>query len=291
MPKIAVGVPIYNAEPFMDDCLSSLVAQTFDDFEVAIYDNASTDRTGEICEAFAARDKRFRYIRQSANKGATQNFLDALHKVDAPLFLWRAHDDLSSPNFLEVTHRAFVERPRTKLAVGRVEKIKRAGAKRRLVPAPNLNTGPEPLRLARSLLRSEASWFYGLWHRETLIRDFGVVWDLYPYGWGSDHLTLLRALVQNEVTADNSTTFVQRFVGAPREGGTPLPGADMQRLKGLFTEACRKVLERAELTRTQKAALSFILPMYTSKRVHSGFRIAKALLRDVYVGQTGSQSR
>lgn len=290
MPRIAVGVPVFNAEPFIDDCLTSLAEQTFADFEVVIYDNASTDRTGDICDAFASRDKRFKYIRQPTNKGATGNFLDALYNADAPLFLWRAHDDLSSPNFLEATHRVFAQRPKTRLAVGQVEKVKKAGAKRRVVPAPNLNSGPEPIRLARSLLGSEASWFYGLWHRETLIRDFGVVWELYPYGWGSDHLTLLRALVENEVSADNAATFVQRFVGAARDS-TPMAGAEMQKLRRLFTDAAYKVLERAELTRTQRASLALIMPAYASKRVHSGFRIVKALLRDVYTGQAVGTSR
>ena len=61
MPAVTIGVPVYNGDALLDECLQCLAAQTFRDFEVLVYDNASTDRTASIAQSWAARDARFRY--------------------------------------------------------------------------------------------------------------------------------------------------------------------------------------------------------------------------------------
>lgn len=283
MPRITVGVPVYNAESYIHECLSCLEGQTFRDFEVLIYDNASTDRTGERCAVFLERDRRFKYVRQNSNKGPTANFVDVLEAAQSPFFLWRAHDDLCSPNFLEVTHNAIAEWPGAKLAVGRVERVGAKTGTRRVI---DLNHGFESLRLARVLWWSEPSWFYGLWRRETLTSEFAAVWSLYPHGWGSDHLTLLRPLVQNAVRGSNATAFIQRFL--PRhviesEDGversvTAASAAELQQLKDRFLNACRTLLDQIELTPMQKRSLAILLPLYADKRVRSAFKILLARL-------------
>ena len=57
-PKISVGMPVYNGERYLEYALQSLLGQSFDDFELVISDNASTDGTGEICGEYARRDER-----------------------------------------------------------------------------------------------------------------------------------------------------------------------------------------------------------------------------------------
>ncbi|WP_399925849.1 CDP-glycerol glycerophosphotransferase family protein [Streptomyces kanamyceticus] len=67
-PRLSVVVPVYNVELYLDECLESLAAQTFTDFEVVMVDDGSTDGSAAIAEAFAAADPRFRLISQE-NKG------------------------------------------------------------------------------------------------------------------------------------------------------------------------------------------------------------------------------
>jgi glycosyltransferase involved in cell wall biosynthesis len=55
-PLVTLGVPVYNGQRYLARALDSLLAQTFDDFEIVLCDNASEDRTAEICAAYAARD-------------------------------------------------------------------------------------------------------------------------------------------------------------------------------------------------------------------------------------------
>jgi CDP-glycerol glycerophosphotransferase len=64
MPKLSVVVPIYNVEDYLDECLRSLAAQTFGDFEAVLVDDGSTDESAAIAERFAAADPRFRVVRQ-----------------------------------------------------------------------------------------------------------------------------------------------------------------------------------------------------------------------------------
>ena len=283
MAAVTVGVPVYNGDAYLDECLACLESQTFKDFEVLIFDNASTDRTSEIAQTFASRDARFKYVRQPYNKGATQNFLDVLHAAHSEFFIWRAHDDRSSANFLAALHAAFERRPQTRLAVGRLEKIKIHRSKRRIVDVFNLNTGQESLRLARVLLHSQASWFYGLWKRETLVHEFGAVWKLYPFGWGSDHLTLLRVLVRNEVTGSNEATFIQSVVSKRLNvaSGGPASSADeMRKLKTQFTRTCWGLLRDVQLTPEQRLTLKALIPVYSDKRAYSQVAIIRARLRE-----------
>jgi CDP-glycerol glycerophosphotransferase len=68
MPRLSVVVPIYNVELYLEECLDSIAAQTFGDFECVLVDDGSTDSSAAIAEAYTAKDPRFRLIQQE-NKG------------------------------------------------------------------------------------------------------------------------------------------------------------------------------------------------------------------------------
>ncbi|HMM93443.1 glycosyltransferase family 2 protein [Phycicoccus sp.] len=101
MTRVAVGLPVYNGEPYLEEALTSILAQTHADLEVVISDNASTDRTQEICERFAAQDPRVRYVRQPVNQGAAFNHNYVATAATAPYFRWYAYDDRLDPRCVE----------------------------------------------------------------------------------------------------------------------------------------------------------------------------------------------
>ncbi|MEU7725777.1 bifunctional glycosyltransferase family 2 protein/CDP-glycerol:glycerophosphate glycerophosphotransferase [Streptomyces sp. NPDC040724] len=73
-PRLSIVVPVYNVELYLDECLESIAAQTFGDFEAILVDDGSTDTSAVIAKAFAARDKRFRVVMQeNAGLGAARN--------------------------------------------------------------------------------------------------------------------------------------------------------------------------------------------------------------------------
>lgn len=101
MPTVSLGLPVYNGENFVAQAIDAALAQTYVDFELIICDNASTDRTEEICRAAADRDKRVRYIRNERNLGAAPNFNLAFELSRGTYFKWIAHDDLIGPRYVE----------------------------------------------------------------------------------------------------------------------------------------------------------------------------------------------
>ena len=74
MPALSVVVPIYNVEEYLEPCLDSLVAQTFDDLEVVMVNDGSTDGSAEIADAYARRDRRFKLVhRPNGGLSAARN--------------------------------------------------------------------------------------------------------------------------------------------------------------------------------------------------------------------------
>lgn len=105
-PAITIGMPVYNGANVIKSTLDSLLNQTFKTFELIISDNASTDETEEICKAFAAKDDRIKYIRQSKNIGPVANFKYVLMAARGEYFMWAACDDIRSSDYLEVNYEA-----------------------------------------------------------------------------------------------------------------------------------------------------------------------------------------
>lgn len=101
MPRVTIGLPVYNGENFIADALESALGQTYRDFELIISDNASEDATEEICRRYAEKDSRVQYSRCEENIGASPNFNRVVDLAQGEYFRWAAHDDVCEPTFLE----------------------------------------------------------------------------------------------------------------------------------------------------------------------------------------------
>jgi glycosyltransferase involved in cell wall biosynthesis len=108
---VSIGLAVYNGENFIAAAIASVLAQTYTDFELIIQDNASTDRTAEICTDFAARDPRIRYLRNPTNLGLAPNYNLVFQNSRGRYFKWLAHDDFLEPEYLERTVRVLDARP------------------------------------------------------------------------------------------------------------------------------------------------------------------------------------
>ncbi len=114
-PKVSFGMPVYNGENYIDQALDSVLNQTFTDFEVIISDNASTDKTEEICRRFAEKDSRIKYYRNEQNVGAAPNYNLTFEHSRGEYFNWFAHDDLLDPRYLEECVKILDNNPDTVL--------------------------------------------------------------------------------------------------------------------------------------------------------------------------------
>src|SRR5271169_3585983 len=99
-PRVTIGVPVYNGEKYLPQCLDSLLGQTYHDMEILICDNASMDRTEQICRDYSARDSRIRYVRNPINIGLGGNFRRVLELARGEFFKAAAADDWCGPEFI-----------------------------------------------------------------------------------------------------------------------------------------------------------------------------------------------
>jgi len=102
-PTVSIGLPVYNGEDFLEETLKSILTQTYQNFELIISDNASTDSTQQICKTYASKDTRIRYYRYKNNVGASRNFNRVFELAKGKYFKWSSHDDLISKDFLAKT--------------------------------------------------------------------------------------------------------------------------------------------------------------------------------------------
>lgn len=115
-PLVSVGLPVYNASRYLDECLDSILAQSYGPFEVVLSDNASTDGTQAICERRAAADSRVRYQRVDRNRGLAWNHNRVRELARGAYFKWCGADDLMASRFLEACVDALSGRPDAVLA-------------------------------------------------------------------------------------------------------------------------------------------------------------------------------
>jgi glycosyltransferase involved in cell wall biosynthesis len=100
VPKVTIGLLIYNGEKFIKLAIDSLLSQTFSDFELIISDNASIDSTQYICTEYAKNDKRIIYYRQDQNIGLENNYIFLVSKAKGEFFMWASYDDIWDKNFI-----------------------------------------------------------------------------------------------------------------------------------------------------------------------------------------------
>lgn len=99
-PEITVIVAVYNAEPWIRRCLDALRVQTFDNFEVIMVDDGSTDHSGKICDEYVAQDSRFHVIHKE-NGGVSSARQCGLEHAQGRYVIHADPDDWTEPTLLE----------------------------------------------------------------------------------------------------------------------------------------------------------------------------------------------
>jgi glycosyltransferase involved in cell wall biosynthesis len=149
IPRVSIGLPVYNGEKFLAESLDALLGQSYEDFELIISDNASTDGTADICRTYASEDPRIRYFRQDRNIGSAPNHNFVIDQARGELFKHASHDDLYARKLIEDCVAALDEYPQVVLAHSWSAVIDESGTVTELVEYP-VNTAalraPERLR-------------------------------------------------------------------------------------------------------------------------------------------------
>lgn len=267
MARIGIGIPVYNGAALLEESLEGLRAQSFPDWEAVISDNASEDETPRILERMAAREPRFRVVRQPESIGAIGNFRFVLAASRAPYFLWRSYDDLFGRDYLERLAARLDAAPEADLAAPHVETLRLASGKRRARPVAALERRAH--HPATVLRHSQAGWIYGLWRREALLPAFRrAVAALDPDLWGWDHLALFPAIAGGRVVFDDAARLTLRLADRPyKQGWSPEDKARLRRLARAFRDECRAALDRAGIAGLDRLRLELAVLRHIDRRV------------------------
>ena len=210
-PVLTIGLPVFNGEKFLETALRSLLDQSFREFELILSDNASTDKTPEICEEFSRIDRRVRYVRHDINRGAIWNFNYVLMESRAGFFMWAAHDDLWSRDWVLKLMRNFEKS--VSISFGHVVIVDSEGKIIRTYP-PFYFGGSRPLRLLRFYLaegkKGKANIIYGI-HRTHILQKIGL--KIYNNSsFGSDMHLVFNCLQHGRIRTDGSVLLYKRFL-------------------------------------------------------------------------------
>ena len=164
MPKVSIGIPVYNGERYLEEALDSILAQTFTDFELIIADNASNDRTRDICLQYASRDPRIRYHRSEKNIGAAPNHNLLFLMAKGEYFKWAAYDDRIAPDFLAKCVEVLDQNPEVVLCMPLTRRIDEHGGyagNHQLIAGAD---DPDRIKRFRSLVlyNRSGNFLYGL---------------------------------------------------------------------------------------------------------------------------------
>jgi glycosyltransferase involved in cell wall biosynthesis len=173
--SVAIGLPTHNGERYIRAALAALLAQDFPDFKLFISDNASTDRTPEICREAARADKRVTYDRSEQNIGAVRNFNRTFELARGEYFMWAADDDRWHPSYVRRCVEALRANDRAVMATTSLRFIDEADelidADYSIFDNPDLSTNS--VRERAAVLVRRGGWYqiYGLARRVAIDRS------------------------------------------------------------------------------------------------------------------------
>ena len=108
MAEISIIVPVYQVEKYIRQCIDSILAQTFTDFELILVDDGSKDNSGKICDEYAEKDKRIRVIHKE-NDGLSDARNKGLDNASGNYFMFVDGDDYIAPNMAECLYKKISE--------------------------------------------------------------------------------------------------------------------------------------------------------------------------------------
>lgn len=254
-PLVSIGLPVYQGMPHLREAIDSLLAQDYRNLEVIISDNASDDGTAEFCRAAAVLHPHVRYTRQPQNLGPWPNFAFVLAQARGRYFMWAAHDDTWSSNYVSQLVSRLLSHPTAVLATPSILHTEENGELKQSTPdrAARSSSRRENLRLF--FHDHSASWIYGLYEVEWLRNHFQQIRE-YPI-WGGDILWLADLVQQNDVTGAQRALLFKR---SRRSGWSPSTAREVLVFWTCMAWYLCRNAWRANRTRRQKlSAISLCL--------------------------------
>lgn len=106
--RFSVLIPVYNTEKYLDECLQSVLDQTYQDFEVILVDDGSTDNSPQICDDYQAKYPEVIRVLHQQNSGQLLSRINAIYAAHGDYCIFLDSDDLLVDNALETLHEQII---------------------------------------------------------------------------------------------------------------------------------------------------------------------------------------
>lgn len=138
MCEISVILPVYNGEDHIEESIESVLSQTYQEFELIIVNDCSTDRTLEIIERYAKKDKRIKIVDNIKNLKLPRSLNEGFRNAKGKYYTWTSDDNMFLPNAFERMMAALATNPEAGMVYCDYEIINESGQKigKRNLPEP-----------------------------------------------------------------------------------------------------------------------------------------------------------
>ena len=175
---VSVGLPVRNGGQALRSALDSILCQDHKNLEIIISDNCSTDDTASIALEYQLSDSRIIYFRQTQFLSVAENFRFVLDEARGKYFIWAAHDDRRSTDYISKLLQAMKHDSEPILTFGDCYSTGSIEDEGYISPFDFDNTGLHPLKRMRKAVNPMCMHLYGLWNTKALqsIRFYSCIW-------------------------------------------------------------------------------------------------------------------
>jgi glycosyltransferase involved in cell wall biosynthesis len=254
--KITTIIPTYRRPDRLKKAITSVLNQTYSDFQVCVYDDASGDETKDV-----AANKRVQYYCHPKNIGSAENFQFALSRVNTPFFSFLSDDDYLLPEFYETALKGFEKYPDAVFSMGAVMDVDDRGKFIDVV----LSKWPEkeyysPQEGLLAMIGKYSNWT-GILFRKEVIEKIGLL-DLELEAIDVDFVFRAAAALPFAVTKKIVAVFVQHPQSYSGRAGLKLIWPGWQRMNEKFQADSGLPLEvRREIEKKIQTDLEHLLLM------------------------------
>ena len=295
LPLISIGIPVYNGEKYIIRALDSLLAQDYENYEIIISDNASTDKTPKILEEYASIYPCIRIYTQSEHVGAYENFITVLNLGRGKYFMWAAVDDYWLPPFISTLANELNNHADSGTAMCAVECIREDGTSHSTIRFLGKDDPNSKNFLSMALgLVSPAKYnlfYYGLFRRELLLSAI----ELLPGIQASDRWLLLQISLASRFRYVDDVLHIRMLYEKPYHERYPadeLVKSQMAYEQKWFDyetiPVLAKMICRSAIIPWQRKLYTFvILPYFAYKRTRRGLRKMRRSIKRSFLSLWG----
>ena len=195
-PKLTIGIPLYNDETYIKQTILSIQQQKFEDFQLIILNDCSTDASREIVRNICLTDNRIILHDNYSNLGNLRNFINLLEYCDSEFFSWVGDHDLVTESYYQILIKELELNKSINYAYGHLVYIDEIGNEIEKSPDPRINkeflslTGIERFFFSIGMSRANLINFHGV-YRSKILKNFNKRHQNSYVGW--DHIVASRA--------------------------------------------------------------------------------------------------